>query len=119
MTITSTPRWSLGRGNAVVPSRWQATSRRLPAPLRGHRLVIPATVLRWHRRLVTKNWTYANRSGRPPLDDPIAALIERMTRENSTWGYQCIRGELLKLGHRVAHPPSAGSSSRGGSLRHH
>ena len=45
----------------------------------------PATVLRSQRRLVTKNWTYPNRSGRPPIDPTIAALIERMARENETW----------------------------------
>ena len=78
-----------------------ALIRRLPALLRGHRLVTPATVLRWHRRLVTKKWTYTNRSGRPPVDPAITALIERMARENETWGYQRIQGELLKLGHRV------------------
>ena len=50
---------------------------------------------------MTKKWTYPNRSGRPPLDPTIAALIERMARENQTWGYQRIQGELLKLGHRV------------------
>jgi putative transposase len=74
---------------------------RLPARLRGHRLITPATVLRWHRQLVTKKWTYPYRSGRPPLDHTIAALIERMARENETWGYQRIQGELLKLGYRV------------------
>ena len=75
--------------------------RRLPAALRGHRLITPATVLRWHHRLVTKKWTYPNRSGRPPLDQAIAVLIEQLARENEKWGYQRIQGELLKLGHRV------------------
>ena len=69
--------------------------------LRGQCVVTPATVLRWHRRLVTKKWTYPNDSGRPPIDPTIAALIERMAEENETWGYQRIQGELLKLGHRV------------------
>jgi hypothetical protein len=78
-----------------------ALIRRLPQVLRGHRLITPGTILRWHRRLIAKKWTYPNRSGRPPIDDAIAALIERMASENQTWGYKRIQGELLKLGHRV------------------
>src|SRR3954447_7481200 len=45
-----------------------------PTPARGaarHRVVTPATVLRWHRRLLTKKWTYPSRSGRPPVDPMI------------------------------------------------
>jgi hypothetical protein len=72
------PKPHLDRADRAV---FAALTRRLPRVLRGHRLVTPGTILRWHRRLVATKWTYPNRSARPPIDDATAALIERMARE--------------------------------------
>ncbi|HEY5362383.1 MAG TPA: hypothetical protein VIJ82_32650 [Streptosporangiaceae bacterium] len=47
-------------------------------------------MLRWHRRLVTRKWTYPNRTGRPPVTAQIAVLIERLATENHGRGYQRI-----------------------------
>jgi putative transposase len=62
-----------------------ALIRLLPGRLRMHRLVTPGTVLRWHRRLVARKWTYPHRMGRPPVSAEIAALIERLATENDGW----------------------------------
>jgi hypothetical protein len=50
-----------------------ALIRLLPARLRMHRLVTPGTVLRWHRRLITRKWTYPHRTGRPPASAGITS----------------------------------------------
>ena len=81
-----------------------ALTRYLPAKLRIHRLVTPGTVLRWHRRLVTRKWTYPRGAGRPPVTANIAEMIGRLAAEDHGWGYQRIQGELLKLSHRVSPP---------------
>ncbi len=79
-----------------------ALIRLLPATVTNCRLVTPGTVLRWHRRLVARKWTYPDRTGRPPVSEEVAALVERLARDNASWGYQRIQGELRGLGHWVA-----------------
>jgi len=80
-----------------------AASRILPRERWTAFVVTPRTLLRWHRELVRRKWTYRRRRpGRPPLDPETVELIVRMGRENPRWGYLRIRGELLKLGVRVS-----------------
>ena len=66
-------------------------------------LVTPETVLGWHRRLVTRRWTTTTgrRLGRPPVPAGLRALVLRLARENPTWGYRRVHGELAGLGYRV------------------
>lgn len=78
-----------------------ALARLLPRSLRAGRLVTPDTLLRWHQRLIRRHWTHPHKGGRPPLDAKVAVLIEQMARDNPSWGYKRIQGELLGLGIRV------------------
>jgi putative transposase len=76
-------------------------ARLLPRPS-WHRLFVrPETLLRWHRDLVRRRWTYPHRRGRPTVAAEIRTLVLRLARENPTWGYRRIHGELCRLGYRI------------------
>jgi putative transposase len=84
-----------------------ALLHRLPRDvLRRIRLLVrPETVLRWHRDLVAHQHAVVSRpkrAGRPPTVRSIRTLVLRLARENSSWGYRRIHGELLVLGVKVA-----------------
>ena len=81
-----------------------AASRSIPRDRWSCFLVTPATLVRWHRELVRKKWTYGGRGqpGRPPIDPKVAELVLKIARENPRWGCVRIQGELAKLGIRVS-----------------
>jgi transposase InsO family protein len=86
-TFRPADRWFLAAASQLLPRvKWSVF------------LVTPATLLRWHRWMVAKRWTYVRRPGRPPIANERRALIVRLARENPRWGYQRIVGELKGLG---------------------
>jgi transposase len=78
-----------------------ALTRLLPAHRRLGLLVTPATILRWHRQLITRRWTQPARPGRPAIPAGLRALIVRLATENPTWGYRRVHGELAGLGYQI------------------
>jgi putative transposase len=74
-------------------------SRLLPRRRLGCFFVRPETLLRWHRDLVAKRWTYPHgRPGRPTIPKGTTALVLRLAKENPHWGYRRIHGELATMG---------------------
>ena len=80
-------------------------SRLLGRRRRGRFFVQPETLLRWHRDLVRRKWTQTHQPGRQSIPDGTVAIILRLARENPTWGYRRIQGELARMG--VALAPSS------------
>jgi len=95
-----------------------ALRRMLPAPLRGSRLVTPGTLLAWHRRLISRKWTYPGRLGRPAVSQEIRGLVLRpaggcgLAREGRRSGGRSLRAarplaaSLNVEGNRSSHTPA-------------
>ena len=82
-----------------------ALSRLIPRQRWGEVFAVtPATLLAWHRRLVTRKWNYTNRrrAGRPATAAAIRKLVIRMAADNPAWGHRRVQGELARLGHPIA-----------------
>jgi putative transposase len=120
----------------VLVTRLQIQTRQWQQRVREVVLLFqPDRVLKWHRELVRRKWTFQhpNRGGRPRLDRDIEALILRIARENPRMGYDKIHGELLKLGltldpttvknvlrrHRLLPAPQRGKTSWRTFLKHY
>ena len=74
----------------------------LPTRRRLALLITPATILRWHRQLVTNHWTMPHaRPGRPAIPAGVRRLVLRLATENPTWGYRRVHGELAGLGYQI------------------
>ncbi len=93
-------------------------ARLLPRPAWQRLLVQPATVLRWHQRLVRRRWTYPHRRGRPSVAAELRELVLRLARENPTWGYRRVHGELCRLGTGSGPVPCGPSCNAPASSRH-
>ena len=82
-----------------------ALSRLIPRQRWGEVFAVtPATLLAWHRGLVTRRWDYTSRRrpGRPSTAAAIRKLVIRMATDNPAWGHRRVQGELVRLGHQIA-----------------
>jgi putative transposase len=91
--LTQADRTLLAAFSLVLPRKmWKASL-----------LATPGTLLRWHRELVARRWTYPHRrAGRPATTGEVRELVVRLARENPAWGYRRIQGELVGLGIKLA-----------------
>jgi len=93
-----------------------ALAMRLPPARRLGMIVTPATILRWHRRLVARRWTTTShttphrRPGRPAGAVGVRVLVKRLAVENPSWGYRRIHGELRTLNTTALVRPRSGRS---------
>ena len=102
---------------AVVAKKLKQATHRPTSQLRDIiQIFQPETVLRWHRDLVRRKWTFKNKpkGGRPRISQELEELMVRLAQENPRWGYGKIEGELLKLGFKVSR-----SNVRDVLKRHH
>jgi hypothetical protein len=90
------PRRSWTRGDRAADDGYPRVDRRRDP-------VTPATLLRWHRELIARRWTYPKTGrDRRGLDEKLVALVVRLARENPRWGFVRIVGECRSLGVRVS-----------------